>query len=167
VIYELFIKLLGPNLAAVLTLLLQEPQVAQDQLRLSAVLASPVTQETAALVQQHFTFSVDYAFSLIVNERKTFRLTARNSLSYDGGWKVNGQPVDAGVMQTAMGAVAVTLPACRFDEGDVLLVFVKASIVPDADFERSTELKTSILWRYFEPKAKRTYLYTKGRFVAQ
>jgi hypothetical protein len=162
--FEFFFKLLGPNMAALLVLVLHHIHWEGETLTLSAALANPVTVEIQELTTHQYAFDIQYYFSVIINNRKTYRTTVHNVLRYQDRWLVNGVAVDVDSIQARMGRAHVAFDGLRFDDGDEVQVFIQASIVDDPEFEASTGLKTTILWKYFEPKAKNLYVLSNGRF---
>jgi hypothetical protein len=165
--FEFFFKLLGPNVAALLVLALNQMHWEGETLSLSAALANPVTAETRELVSHGYAFDIQYYVSIIINGRKTFRDTRRQVLTWNNGWLVNGVAIAPDSIQIAMGNANTTFSGLLFDEGDEIQVFIQASIAGDREFEVSTGLSTSILWKYFEPRLKVIYIFSNGQFHQQ
>lgn len=54
---------------------------------------------------------------------------------------VNERPVQEQNMQEALGKVQFNFSKFRFDDGDEMVVYIKASIMPDSVFTSSTGLQ--------------------------
>jgi len=136
-----------------------------DSLRVEAPLHGMMTEEIRDAVRGGYAYAVDFTVSIVVNDRKSYRSVWRNSLAYDGAWKVNGTKVAPDSIAARMGAGAAVFPRLHFDPGDALLVLATASIAGDSTFTRSTGLPTSILWNYFLPKSASRWSYGPEGFL--
>jgi hypothetical protein len=70
-------------------------------------------------------------------------------------------------IQQHIGTSAMLLPGLRFDSGDKIIVFIKAAILPDSAFTRSTRMRTDVLWNYYTPKRKEQLIFNGERFVPE
>ena len=50
-------------------------------------------------------------------------------------------------------------------ENEKIVVFIKASIVKDKDFYKSTGLNTTILWNYYVPRINKKFICKSGRLI--
>ncbi|NKB68925.1 MAG: hypothetical protein GKR89_17805 [Candidatus Latescibacteria bacterium] len=165
-LHELFVRFMGAGIAAAIYFVPVQPDCGGEALQVRALLREPVTQEIGQLVERGYVFAVEYYISIVVNDRKSYRAVQIRRLSYSDGWLVDGEAVPLDSLQQLMGAAVARFERLRFDEGDRLLVFSRARILPDAEFKESTGLQTRILWNYYLPRLKTRYHFRKGRFVA-
>lgn len=159
--------MLGIGMAGLLRFGPIEPVIRNDSLLIAADLANPVTGEVRDAVHQGYAFRIEYSFSVIVNDRKSFEFIWVNRLTYDSLWRVNGFPVPVDSIAARMGAAKAAFPRLRFDAGDEMLVFAKAKIMEDSAFTKSTGLPASILWNYFVPRTETHWTFGEGGFRAR
>jgi hypothetical protein len=167
VIYDFFVWLFGGGIASLLVFMPLQPEYRNDTLVIRARLANPMTAQVQRLVSHGMEFGIDYDCTVIINDAKTYGRSQSNRTScVNGTWRVNGTATSEREAQARQGAVEFAFENFRFDKGDELLVYIKATIVPDTGFTASTGLKTGILWNYYEPHYKQKFVYRDGRFVA-
>ena len=159
--------MLGVGMAGLLHFLPADPVYRKDNLAITAELANPVTAEIRDAVRNGYVFRGEYAFSLIVNDRKSYEASRVNRLSRDSVWRVNGAPVPEDSLGSRMGAAAADFPRLRFDAGDRILVFIKAKIPDDSAFTASTALPAAILWNYYVPRTRTEWEFRAGGFRAR
>ncbi len=164
-VYEFIVKLLGAGIAAVVCFQPLTPEYTASVLTLSARLEAPITDEARALVGHGFVFGIQYYSSVIINDRKAFSARHVNRLARGEVWTVNGEESAEEDIQAKMGTARFSLSEVPLREGDELLLFVKATILPDEDFRRSTGMKTRVLWNHYVPRIKETWKYEHGRLV--
>ena len=169
-LYETLLRFLGAGIAGILQF---QPFVinyntAPPELRSSSVLAAPVTGEARRLVENGWTFRIEYTWSIIVNDARAYRRSEQHILKMrEGRWVIDTGNVKSvfDSTQVLMGGSSGTFGGLTFDEGDRLTVFVKASLPSDSLFTASTGMNTAVLWNCFIPNRKETFLFTGGRFV--
>ncbi|MGL1934257.1 MAG: hypothetical protein OCD01_04535 [Fibrobacterales bacterium] len=163
--YELFVKLFHISYAAIISFTPVTLDHNNQALHIQSMLTAPVTHEVEELIKSNYRFKVKKELTLIVNQKHVINREVIHTLSYDNGYRVNNSKVDHNDVQQAMGAVDILIPHVRFDEGDSLLLLLKARIVVDSNFTRSTGLATGVLWNYYVPRTEHQLHFTKGRFV--
>jgi hypothetical protein len=159
--------MLGVGMAGLLHFQAPVPTYQSDTLSIVTHLENTVTDEVRDAVKQGYAFQVEYSFSLIVNQRKSFQSSAVNSLTYDSLWRVNGLALTANSLQAPMGFATAHFSRLHFDPSDEVLIFVKAKIVADSTFTQSTGLPTTILWNYFVPRTETHWNFSAGGFHLQ
>jgi hypothetical protein len=170
--YELFVKLFGAGLAGLiqflpLTLVLND---APPLLRIESSLTSPVTRETQQLVEKGMVLRIQYDWSLIVNNQRAYHQIASHALTHkDSTWSIDGtvQKIPFDSLQKLLGLSVMILPGLRFDNGDRITVFIKAAILPDSAFTRSTRMRTDVLWNFYTPKRKEQLFFNGERFIPE
>jgi hypothetical protein len=126
-----------------------------NQLTISLHLTNPVTQDIKSVVKSGFVFKIKIYSSIILNDRRVYRFERIKSFAIkDSSCFVNDTLVDSSDVQRRLGECAAVFSGLAFQEGDRLLFYCSASILPDQDFEKSTGLTTAILWNYYIPHLK-------------
>jgi hypothetical protein len=165
VAYDFLVWLFGSGIAALIAFLPVELTYTDNALVIEARLSNPVTEKTRKLVRQGLVLTVDYDCTVIINDANVYRRRQSNGLCFrDSTWKINECTVGERQIQTVEGSVRFKFESFRFDEGDEMLVFLKASIAPDSLFTLTTGLKTGILWNHYEPRCEKKFVFTKGSF---
>jgi hypothetical protein len=171
-IYELFVKFFGAGIAGFiqflpLTLVLDD---APPLLKIETTLTAPVTREAQLLVEKGMTLRIQYDWSFIVNDQRAYHQIVIHELRCkDSTWSVDGtvQKIPFDSLQKQLGISAMVLPGLRFDNGDRLTVFIKAAILPDSSFTRSTRMRTDVLWNFYTPKLKEQLVFNGERFIPE
>jgi hypothetical protein len=161
-IHDFIMKVLGAGIAAVIYFLPLAPRYDGGVLAVDAHLTAPVTADTRALVLHGFEFRVDYYCSVIVNDRKAYSSHVINVLAFDETWTLNGSGVPEEEVQKRMGTALFAFPDVPLAEGDEVLLFVKAVILPDSTFQQSTGLSTRVLWNHYVPRRKEARVLRSG-----
>lgn len=161
-IHDFVMKVLGAGIAAVVYFLPLVPQSDQGGLMVEAQLTAPVTKDTHALVTHGLGFGIDYYCSVIVNDRKAYNTHVVKVLTFQEGWTVNGEELPEAEIQKQMGAARFLFPEVVLAEGDEVLTFVKAVILPDSTFRQSTGLSTRVLWNHYVPRKKEAWVFHNG-----
>lgn len=171
-IYELFVKIFGAGIIGLIQFLPFITIYDTDNYSFSieTTLTSPVTKEAKRLAENGIPFHIQYDWSLIINDQRAYHQIITHELLYkDSTWFVDGNlkkiPFDS--LQLQMGTSAMILPGLRFDNGDKLTVFIKAAILPDSAFTRSTRMRTDVLWNYYTPKRKEQLVFNEERFIPE
>jgi len=170
--YELFVKFFGAGIAGLiqflpLTLVLND---APPLLTIETSLTSPVTKEAQLLVGKGMTLQIQYDWSLIVNDQRAYHQIVTHTLRCkESTWFVDGnaQKITLDSLQKQLGIAAMILPGLKFDNGDKITVFIKAAILPDSAFTRSTRMRTDVLWNYYTPKRKEQFIFNGERFIPE
>jgi hypothetical protein len=163
VVYDFFVWLFGSGITALVYFLPVQPVVRPDTLIIDTRLNNPVTAETRKLIGKGFTLGIEYHCSVIINESKTYeRLATNAAFCSNESLFVNGAGVADSNMQQEMGHAVFRFFKFRFDPGDEMTVYVKASIAQDSVFAASTGLKTGILWNYYEPRFEKRFVFTES-----
>ena len=166
--YDFLVWLFGGGITALIAFLPIQLSYQNNELHIEARLSNPITSETRKLVSKGFIFGIDYDCTVIINDVKTFERTMSNKVSYnESQWIVNERPVQEPQVQTVEGNARFIFDKFKFDEGDEMIVYVKALIMPDSLFTSSTGLKTSILWNYYEPRYEKKFVFHSGAFIIQ
>lgn len=166
--YDFLVWLFGGAITTLIAFLPIELSYHDNELFIETRLSSPITTETRKLVMNGFVFGIDYNCTVIINDAKTFVRMTSNKISFnDSKWRVNDRQVQQPQVQGEEGKAQFIFDKFKFDEGDEMIVYIKASIMPDSVFTSSTGLKTSILWNYYEPQFKKKYIFKNGTFIKQ
>lgn len=168
-IYELFLRLFGAGITGLIQFLpfSVEYDAAAPLLSTGTTLTAPVTREARRLVETGMSLRIDYSLSLIVNNVRAYHQSTVHKLEFAAGtWTVDDTlrnlPFDT--LQRLMGRISIRKPGLKFDERDRITLFVKATILPDSGFTKSTRMNTDVLWNCRIPTRKETFLFTNGRF---
>ena len=70
-------------------------------------------------------------------------------------------------IQDEMGKVILKFPDIVLQEGDKVFIYMKSTILPDKDFKKSVGIPTKILWNYYIPSIKNTYIYKDGNLIKE
>ncbi len=163
--YELFVKLFHISYASIIGFLPNQLEYKDNTLAIHSVLTAPITEDVVQLVKNGYKFKVKNELTLIINAKHVRNRTMINTLSFGNGYKVNGIAIPNNKLQYAMGVSNVIFTQFRFDEGDIILIVLKARIAKDDTFTRSTGLSTGVIWNYYIPRIRQQWKYTKGEFV--
>lgn len=165
-IYDFFIKLMSTGLAAIIAF---SPLIISYEgmnLTMQTTLSEPVTEEMLNLIEQGFELKILFYCSVIINDKKTIRTSFERSLKKkENLFIIDDKETSAEMINKKMGKVNFTFEGIELNNDDELLVFVKASIIEDEVFRKSTGMKTSILWEYYIPRIKKKFLVRNGAFV--
>jgi hypothetical protein len=171
-IYELIVKLFGAGIAGLIQFLpfTINYDAVVSSLKIEATLTTPITKETQRLVENGVPLRIQYDWSLIVNDVRAYHQTVLHEFQFAKNmWIIDNvvQNVSIEELQMQMGSAIMILPGLRFDDGDRLTVFIKATILPDSTFTRSTRMSTDVLWNYYIPKHKEQLIYSGERFIPE
>lgn len=162
--FDFVIKIMGSGIASLIYFLSMTFTVTDEGLAMETQLKDPVTEEIMSVTKQNYSFKIEYYHSVIVNDKKVYKDTVIHSLDYKSGWYVNNQPVSPDSIQIKMGTLKVNFPDYHPEEGDEILAFVKATIIPDDLFTSSTGFNTKILWENYVPRKKNSFKFIQGKF---
>ena len=70
-------------------------------------------------------------------------------------------------IQKEMGKIILKFPNIELQESDEVYIYIKSTILPDKDFKKSVGLPTKILWNYYIPSIKKTFIYKKGNLIKE
>ena len=166
-VYEFIVKLLGAGIASTLYFLPFQIHYSTNLLSIEASLNAPITSDMEQLIKKGFNLKIQYSFTIIINDRRSYSANAINHITFYRKWQVNDSIIVNEHLQKKAGNAAAQFNHFTFDEGDTLLVFVNAHILPDDGFTQSTGFQPSILWSYYVPRAQETYLFKNGAFAKQ
>jgi hypothetical protein len=165
VAYDFLVWLFGSGIATLIAFLPIQLTYYNNELFIEARLSNPITERTQKLACQGLIFGIEYDCIIIINDAKTFKSIKSNKVSFrELQWRVNDLPIKEQQIQAVEGAAQFKFHGFRFDEGDEMFVYIKASIMPDSAFTLTTGLKTSILWNNYEPRVEKKYVFSKGVF---
>jgi hypothetical protein len=167
VLYELAVKLLGLGIASTLCFLPPEISFTNNELFIQAHLNEPLTGDIQQLVHRGFALRIEYSYTIIINDRRTYTASAVNCVRWKNSYTVNDSAASTDQVQNRTGSSSVKFGNFRFDEGDKILIYVKAHVLPDEEFTQSTGLPTGILWSYYVPRTKANFCMHNGNFVSQ
>lgn len=162
--FDFVVKIMGSGIASLIYFLSMTFTVADDGLIMKTHLKDPVTEEILSVTKQEYSFKIEYYSSLIVNDKKVYKETMFHNLVYNDGWFINNEPVPADSIQQKMGQLKMLFEGYTPAEGDEILAFVKATIVPDELFKKSTGFNTKILWENYVPRKKSSFRFKNGTF---
>lgn len=171
-IYELFVKFFGSGIAGLIQFLPLMLVLNEDPplFKVETSLTTPVTRETQLLVEKGMALRIQYDWSLIVNDQRAYHQIVTHELyCKDSTWSVDGnvQKIPFDSLQKQLGISAMILPGLKFDNGDRVTIFIKAAILPDSAFTRSTRMRTDVLWNYYTPKRKEQLIFNGERFISE
>lgn len=166
-IYQYLVQLFGTDILWAISLFISMIGYHDNTLTVSVGMKQPVTMEIERLVQNGLKFRIEQNFNIIVNEQNSYERSIEKTLSWNNGWYVNEKYVDNNNLQNEIGATTYMFPNFIFNENDVILVFIKSTILPDEKFTLSTGLKTQVLWNFYSPSIKSEYVFKNAAFVKQ
>jgi hypothetical protein len=166
-LYEFVIRLFGAGLASTLYFFPLTITYSDECFTIQARLNEPLTNDIEALMKRGFDFRIEYSYTIIINDRRSYTATSVNTVAYQKQWLVNDSSETGERLQECAGGSHARFFHFKFDEGDKVFVFVNAHIVADEVFTQSTGLPTSILWSYYVPRTKETFRYSRGAFVKE
>jgi hypothetical protein len=167
VLYELAVKLLGLGIASTLHFLPPEISFNTNEFFIHAHLNEPITSDIQQLVQRGFVFRIEYSYTIIINDRRTYTATAVKNVMWKNSYTVNDSAVSNDQVQNCAGSSSVKFGNFKFDEGDKVFIYIKAHVLPDKELTQSTGLPTGILWSYYVPRIKSNFCMHNGVFVSQ
>jgi hypothetical protein len=168
VAYDFLVWLFGSGIAALIAFLPIKLTYTDNELFIEVRLSNPITDKTNKLVCQGLNFTIDYDCTIIINDAKIFKDQQSNRLRFfESQWQVNQYTVPLPMVQAIEGSAQFNFKAFHFDEGDEMLVYLKASIAPDSLFTLTTGLKTGILWNNYEPRYEKKFVFGNGSFLAK
>lgn len=151
--FDFFVKIWGATLAGVIFFTPINIDFANNNLFIKTRLENPVTEDINKLIDQGFVFKVDYYCSIIINDRKVHKTNIIRSIGKDNYYTSDFSNIE------------IRLESVDLEDGDDIILFIKAKIVDDPLFKESTGLDTEILWKNFVPREKRYYTYIDKKFV--
>jgi hypothetical protein len=164
-VYKFFVKLTRAGISAVIFFLPLKINYTNNTIMVSTQLKSPITKEIKKLIKNGFEFGLEYYGVIIINDKKSYNQTKIKKLSYKNEWYCNDHKIIEKEIEKEMGEVSFKFPGIILKEGDEVFVYIKSTILPDKDFEESIGMSTRILWDYYIPRIKNTYIYKKGTLV--
>jgi hypothetical protein len=134
---------------------------------IETTLNTPVTADIEQLIKKGYPFRIQYSFTLIVNDKRSYTENRTSQVTFNNKWHVNDSDAAYEHLQKRTGHSLVQFNGFKFDENDKVFVFVNAHILPDDGFTQSTGFQPSILWSYFVPRLQETFAFKNGTFVKQ
>lgn len=166
--YDFFVKLLGAGISSIIFFLPVKVNYQDNIIAIETQLNNPVTEEIGRLVESGFVFGLEYYVSIIVNDSITFNQKTIKQLSFrNEKWCINDSVIAFDQIQQKLGDLAVSFPGIYLNQDDCILIFVKATILPDSEFKNSVGLSTRILWNHYVPKQKRIIYYKEGELIPE
>lgn len=165
-IYEYILRLFGKDIVQTIAFLPLAIGYSDGRLDVGIQLTNPCTAETHSLVKQGFVFGIEYYISVIVGERKVRSATVIKKLRYTKEWLCNDTLIVDDSLQSAIGVIGIVLSGLDLQDRETVEVFIRASILPDKDFTKSTGLNTDVLWNCYIPRLHNMYVYDKGTLVS-
>ncbi|MFX0140264.1 MAG: hypothetical protein ACFFDN_41875 [Candidatus Hodarchaeota archaeon] len=166
-IYKYFIKLTKAGISALIFFLPLKMEYLNNTIIISTQLKDPITKEIRELVKSGFVFGLEYYGVVIINDKKSYNNTEIKKLSYENEWYCNDKMISEKEIQDEMGKVILKFPEIVLQEGDKVLIYIKSTILPDKDFKKSVGIPTKILWNYYIPSIKNTYIYKNGNLIKE
>lgn len=165
--YEFIVKLIGAGIASSLYFLPFQINYSNNFFYIEASLNVPITTDIEQLIKKGYCFQIQYSFTIIVNDKRSYSANEINKVLYNQKWQVNDSSVLYDSLQKKAGHSIIQFNRFKFDEGDKLFIFVNAHVLPDEGFTQSTGFQPSILWSYCVPRKQETYILRNGTFVKQ
>ncbi len=162
--FDFVVKIIGSGISAVIYFLSFQFTIHESELQIDTTLKDPLTKEIVSLMEQGYEFQIEFYGSIIVNNKKVYKDTVVNSMAYNNGWFYNKTEIEYDSLQSVMGDVTLLFESYTPQDRDVISAFVKARIVEDSLFEKSTGFRTKILWENYIPRKKKKFRYTAGEF---
>lgn len=151
--FNIFVKIFSVSIAGILLFKPISINYNDDLLVLETRLENLVTDDIDKLIKQGYIFKVDLYYSVIVNDKKVYKGNIIKSLSLTNYNKLS------------FGDIKVELSSLDIQNESKVLVFVKAKIVEDELFKKSTGFDTSILWDNYVPRIKEEFIYKDNQFI--
>jgi hypothetical protein len=162
--YDFLVKLLGAGISAIIFFSPLKVAYQNETIIVATRLNNPVTEEIAQLVEQGFVFGLEYYISIIINDSISFNQKQIKQLAYQNGqWQVNDSVVTVAQIQQKLGELCASFPDVYLKPDDHLIIFVKATILPDDDFKKSVGMSTRVLWNHYVPKHKISVRFMEGK----
>jgi hypothetical protein len=153
--HEFFFRLAGKHIVSLIYFTILQFSHTGDKLVVSTELHTPATKEIMSVVRSGYTLKIKLYGSVIVNDQHVYRFETVKSLQYrDSLWFINDTTVSLDSLQQRLGYCDVIFNKLLLKENDRFLFYLSATILPDRDFEISTDLPTAILWNYYVPHIK-------------
>jgi hypothetical protein len=166
--YDFLVKLLGAGISAVIFFSPVKVDYQDNTLIIAARLNNPVTEEIAQLVESGFVFGLEYYLSIIINDSISFNQKQIKQLSYrDDQWQINDSIVTVAQIQQKFGEISASFSNIFLKQEDCIIVFVKATVLPDSDFKKSVGMSTRVLWNHYIPKQKIKVWYKQGKLIPE
>lgn len=157
--HEFVMRVVGFGIASLVYFTPVQVSYNHAQLTVSCRLTNPITDDARTLASRGFVFSLRLYCSAIVNESRVYRTESIRRLACrDSVWSINDTAMALNQIQTHMGTFSASLDSLHLTEGDRVLIYCAASILPDSGFEQSTGLSTSAIWSYYIPQSKSRYI---------
>lgn len=161
--HEFFFRLAGKHITSLIYFIILQFSYTDENLIISTELHNPATKEIMNVVRSGYVFKVKFYGSVIVNDQRVYRFETVKSLQCrDSLWLINDTTVTIDNLQKHLGHCDVIFKNISLKENDHLLIYLSATILPDRDFEISTNLTTAILWNYYVPHIKLNGLISNG-----
>ena len=133
-IYQYLVQLFGTDILWAISLFISMIGYQDNTLTVSVGMKQPITPEIERLVQNGLKFRIEQNFNIIVNEQNSYERSIEKNLSWNNGWYVNGKYVDNNKLQNEIGSTTYSFSSFVFSENDVVLIFIKSTILPDEKF---------------------------------
>jgi hypothetical protein len=164
--HELIVRIAGLHITSLIYFLMPQADYSANQMTLSMRLTEPATKDIIAIVRSGFVFKIRLYASVSVNQNRVLRFERVKSLSIkDSSWFMNDTLTDSTDARKRLGECKAVFGSPHLQEGDRLLFYLSATILPDQDFETSTGLTTAILWNYYIPHLKLNAVFENGAIV--
>lgn len=164
--HELIVRIAGVHIISAIYFLFPHADFSNDQVKVHMQLNNPATKEIISIVKSGFLFQIRLYGSITINQQRVIRFEKVKSLSYrDYLWFIGDSTVSSDSIQLGLGKFDAVVDRIHLSEGDKLLLFCSATILPDKDFEISTGLTTAILWNYYIPHIKVYGVIKDGKLV--
>jgi len=161
-IFKYFIKLTKAGISALIFFMPLKIDYLNNTIIMSTQLKDPITKEIRELVKSGLVFGLEYYGVVIINDKKSYNKSLIKKLSYKNEWYCNDKMISEKEIQEEMGKVILKFPDIVLQEGDEVFMYIKSTILPDKDFNKSVGIPTKILWNYYIPSIKNTYIYKEG-----
>lgn len=102
---------------------------------------------------------------MIINESKSYLRDTTITISEGNGYSINGAVVPDENIQTRMGTLTFRFDNSGLKDADRLEILVKANLVRDEEFKKSTGFETAVLWKYYVPRIKTVYRFAGSHFI--
>lgn len=161
--HEFLFRLAGKSITSLIYFTILQFSYTSDNLIISTELHTPATKEILCVVKSGYAFKIKFYASIIVNDQRVYRFETVKSLQYrDSVWFINDTTVSMDSLQKHLGQCDGIFPKIPLKDNDQLLFYLSATILPDRDFEQSTDLTTAILWNYYVPHIKLHGIISNG-----
>ncbi len=151
--FDFFVKILASGIAGIIFFSPLNLELKDTNLYIRTTLENPITEDIVDLINQGYEFKVDYYCSAIINDRKVHKTSivkSINSTDYN---------------KSDFSNIEIVLKNVIINDGDEVLIFIKAKIMDDPIFKESTGLDTKILWQNHVPREKKVFVYSGNKFI--